>query len=278
MDIPFDGPISPGMKKLIPALLFTALFAPSVSHAQSMPEGWTANASAGVVYAPAYTGSDHYQLSVVPDLSVKYEDKFFAGVREGVGYNVINTENLRAGPIARYDFGRDDDGERFLRLSGDKADRIDGMGDVDGAPELGGFVAYDINQALTAKGELRQAVGGHEGLVGDLGLDYHTQVGGFDRPVYFRAGPRMKIASEDYQDAYFGVDAGQSARTGLGVYDPDGGIVSYGVGASVTVPVTERIRATTFAGYDRLGDESGDSPIVESKNQAAIGASIGYAF
>jgi len=266
------------MKKLIPALLLTALFAPQLVHAQDLPAGWTANAGAGVVYAPAYVGSDHYQLSAVPDLSVKYEDKFFAGVREGIGYNAINTENLRAGPIAKYDFGRDDDGDRFLRLSGDKGDRINGMGDVDGAPELGGFVAYDINPSLTAEAELRQAIGGHEGMVGDVSLDYKTQVGGFDRPIYFTAGPRMKFASEDYQDEYFGVNAGQSARTGLGTYDPDGGIVSYGVGTSVTVPITERIRTTAFAGYDRLGEESGDSPIVESKNQGMVGAMVGYAF
>lgn len=267
------------MKKFIPALLvLSALSLPAAVRAQDMPQGWTANAGAGVIYSPAYTGSDHYQLSVVPDIGVKYEDKFFASVRDGVGYNAINTGNLRAGPIARYDFGRDDDGKKGFRVSGDKADRINGMGDVDGAPELGGFVAYDMTESLTAKGEVRQAIGGHEGVVGDLGIDYHTQVGGFDRPVYFNAGPRMKLASEDYMDEYFGVNAGQSARTGLGAYDPDGGIVSYGVGASVTVPLTERIRATTFAGYDRLGDEAGDSSIVESKNQGTIGVSAGYAF
>ena len=265
------------MNKIIPALLLSFALCGAAS-AQDMPPGWTANAGAGVMYSPAYVGSDHYQLSAVPDVSVKYEDKFFAGVRDGVGYNVVNQNGLRAGPIARYDFGRDDDGDKFLRLSGDKADRINGMGDVDGAPELGGFVAYDINEAITAKGEVRQAIGGHEGLVGDLSADYHTQIGGLPMPVYFSAGPRMKIASEDYQDEYFGVDAGQSARTGLGTYDPDGGIVSYGVGTSLTVPLTERIRTTAFAGYDRLGEESGDSPIVESRNQGTIGASIGYAF
>lgn len=248
------------------------------AHAEGLPQGWTADAGAGVVYSPAYTGSDHYQLSAVPDISVKYEDKFFAGTRDGIGYNAVNTPTLRAGPIARYDWGRDDDGKKWLRLSGDKDDRLNGLGDVDGTPELGGFVSYDMTPSVNANAELRQGIGGHEGLVGDLGLDYHTQVGGFDRPVYFKAGPRMKLASEDYMDEYFGVSSGQSARTGLGAYDPEGGIVSYGVGASVTVPVTERVRTTAFAGYDRLGEEPGDSSIVESRNQGMLGISAGYAF
>jgi MipA family protein len=262
--------------------LLAALIAPAFAHAQDMAPGWEATAGAGVMVAPAYTGADEYQLSAVPDISVKYEDKFFASVHDGVGYNVVNTTGgLRAGPIARYDWGRDEDGERFLRLSGDKSDDLRGLGDVDGAPELGGFVAYDITPSLTAEGEIRQAIGGHEGLVSDMGVNYHTQLGGFPMPVYFSAGPRMKLASADYNEAYFGIDAGQSTASGMPAYTPDGGVVSYGFGSSVTVPVSKRIRTTAFAGYDRLGDEPGDSPLVEdrgSRNQGMVGLSVGYAF
>ncbi len=261
--------------------LFALFLFPAAAGAQSLPEGWSATAGVGAVYAPAYSGSDDYQLNAVPDVSVKYEDKFEASIVNGVRYNLVRYNGITAGPIARYDFGRDDDGDGFLRMAGDKTDDLRGMGDVDGAPELGGFIDYEIIPSINAELEVRQAIGGHEGLVGDLGVNYATEVGGFDRPVYFKAGPRMKVASSDYTEAYYGVDAGQSARTGLSQYKPDGGVVSYGVGASVTVPVTERIRATAFAGYDRLGKEAADSPLVEdrgSANQGTMGAVVGYAF
>lgn len=261
--------------------LMAAALAGTAANAQSLPDGWTATAGAGAIYAPAYQGSDDYQLSLVPDVSVKYREDFEASVHKGVRYNLVNYNGLRAGPIARYDFGRDEDGDSMFRVGGDETNDLRGLGDVDGAPELGGFIEYDLLPFLEAKAELRQAIGGHEGLVGDLGVNYKTQIGGFDRPVYFSAGPRMRVASEDYTESYFGIDAGQSARSGLAAYTPEGGVVSYGVGSSLTVPVTEKVRTTVFAGYDRLGDEAADSPLVEqrgSANQGMAGITIGYSF
>lgn len=48
-------------------------------------------------------------------------------------------------------------------------------------------------------------------------------------------GPRMTAASDDFMQTYFGIDAGQSARTGLARYNAQGGILSYGVGGTVDV-------------------------------------------
>lgn len=267
------------MKKSLLALALLAL--PATASAQGMPEGWSASAGAAAIYAPAYVGSDTYQLSVVPDVSVRYREDFEASVQNGARYNLVNRNGLKLGPIARYDFGRDEDGDSIFQIAGDDDDDLEGLGDVDGTAELGGFVSYDFLPFLEGEAELRQGIGGHEGLVGDLAMNYKTEIGGFDRPVYFKAGPRMRVASEEYMEEYFGIDAGQSAGSGLATYAPDGGVVSYGVGGSLTVPVTEKIRATAFAGYDRLGEEAADSPIVDdrgSRNQGTAGITVGYTF
>lgn len=267
------------MKKTILALSLLVL--PAAAQAQSMPDGWSASAGAAVIYAPAYVGSDTYQTSLVPDVSVKYRDDFEASVYNGVRYNLVNQKGLKLGPIARYDFGRDEDGDSIFQVGGDDDHNLEGLGDVDGTLELGGFVSYDFLPFLEGEAELRQGVGGHEGLIGDLGVNYKSEIGGFDRPVYLKVGPRMRIASQEYIEEYFGIDSDQSAASGLGTYSPDGGIVSYGIGGSITVPVTDRVRTTLFAGYDRLGDEVADSPLVEdrgSANQGKAGISVGYMF
>lgn len=78
---------------------------------------------------------------------------------------------------------------------------------------------------------------------------------------------------------YFGIDAGQSARTGLARYNAQGGILSYGVGGTVIRPLTTRSAITLFSSLENLGGEAGNSPLVEERGrrlQFMLG--IGYSF
>src|SRR5688572_13627398 len=112
----------------------------AASAQESQDDGWQITLGAGGLYAPSYEGDDNYQLSALPSVQVRYGDRFFASVENGVGHNWINTPTLRAGPIGRVRFSRDEDGDKTFAIAGDDTDDLQGLGDVDTSIELGGFV------------------------------------------------------------------------------------------------------------------------------------------
>lgn len=241
--------------------------------------GWSVAVGAGLILAPSYLGDDAYQLSAVPDVRVTYGDEFFASV-DGVGYTVVKSGVWRAGPIAAYDFGRDEDGSGPFVIAGDDTDDLEGLGDVDGTIEIGGFLEYDT-RPLKARIEIRQGLNGHEGLIGELSLRTGARLVVADRPVIIRVGPDVTLVDDAYNDTFFGVDAGQSAASGLDEFDADGGLLSYGVGSSVVVPFNDRVSAVGFARYERLAGDAADSSLVEDRgsvDQAAFGLFLNYTF
>lgn len=253
---------------------FSTIFVVSITapaQAQQKPDNdWNVTIGAAGFYAPKFLGSKDYGLVPIPDVKVEYKDRFFASVFEGIGYNVINSNGWRAGPIAKYALGRDQDDDNALR----------GLGDVDGTFELGGFVEYTYDP-FSAKLEIRQGLNGHEGMVGEASLNYSNSVDALGRPLMFSIGPRLNFASADYNNAFFGIDGTQSARSGLARYAADGGIVSYGVGGFVMMPITDSISVSAFGGYDRLSGEATDSPLIKergSENQFMIGLAVSYQF
>jgi outer membrane protein len=244
-------------------------------------EGWRFTLGAGGLYAPTYEGDDDYRLSILPDVQVTYGDRFFASVQQGAGYRWVNSDNLRLGPIARLKFERSDDGDQSFAVTGDNTSDLRGLGDVDTSVELGGFAEYDIG-SLTLSFEARHAVTGHEGTVADLGVRWSGRTSTFGAPARWSVGPRMRFVDDDYNAAYFGVTGSQSIASGLPVYDAGGGLYSYGVGASVVLPLgADQWSLVALASYDRLVGDAGDSPLVQlrgSQDQASVGLFVSRSF
>ena len=266
-------------------LIFAALSVaslPALAQAPEPPEGWQVTVGAGSLYAPTYEGDDDYAVSVLPNLQFKYGDTFFASVQDGVGYNLIRSEKLTAGPIGRVVFSRDEDGDQAFAVSGGGTNDLLGLGDVETSIELGGFLRYRSGP-WSAGAELRQAVSGHEGLVLDLNAGAGGVVKGFGPPIIWTAGPRATIVDENYTSAYFGVTPAQSAASGLPVYAAGGGASSFGVGALGIIPLDRDFKwsVVAFAGYDRLTGDAGDSPLVTLRGDAdqfSAGVFLSYTF
>lgn len=232
-------------------------------------EGWNLSIGAGGLVAPAYEGDDDYRLSLLPNVQLSYDDTFFASVQDGISYRWINSETLKAGPIARIKFSRDEDGDQTFAVTGDDTDDLQGLGDVDTSIELGAFVDYEIG-ALKLGFEARQAVSGHDGFVADVDARWTGRASLFGPPIFWSVGPRARFVGESYTQAYFGVTPAQSLASGLSVYDADGGLHSYGLGASAVFPLT-RDRAwalVAVAGYDRLAGDAESSPLVRERGSA----------
>lgn len=229
------------------------------------PQGWTVGVGVGALFGTAWQGSRDTALSIVPDLRVNYKDVLFFSVPEGLGWNAVNRDGWRIGPVIKPRFGRNEDngGSPFQIAGGSTALR--GMGDIGVAGEAGGFVEKRLGRAGQWRGriEVRQGFGGHSGAVGDLSLAYAGRAG---RTLY-SLGPRATLASRDFMQTYFGVDPAQAARTGLAVSRPGGGLVSWGLGANLVRPLDQRRAVSLFGGLDRLGDIPAGTSLVRSRGQ-----------
>lgn len=243
---------------------------------------WQFRVGAGVALSPAYLGSKTYQVGAAPFAEVRYKDRYFLSVFEGLGFDLIKTNGFRAGPVLSYDGGRKESG-KTLRIAGNRDTSLIGLGDVKGTLRAGGFVAYQWGP-LTAKAQVSEALGGSNGLVANLGVRLTAPVRAISfssKPVIVSIGPRIEFVDGKRNNAYFGVDALQSSRSGLPQYTAKGGLQSYGVGATVLVPVSKSLSALVLGGYDRISGDAANSPLVKqrgSANHASLGVGLVYHF
>lgn len=215
---------------------------------------WSVVVGAGGAYAPDYEGSDDYEFQPFPFVSIVYDDFVFIN-GTSVGINLLNYEGLKAGPIARYGFGRDEDDNNAL----------DGLGDVDDSIEVGGFVNYEIGIWSAGLIVMQDVGGGHEGLVAEA-------VTGVSVPLTDNLSSSLEgsatWASSDYMETYFGISPKQSARSGLEEFNADAGFKDVAVTLGLNYMFTESIGLSGRAQYKRLLSDAADSPIVDDKGSA----------
>ncbi len=218
----------------------------------------------GAVVQPRYEAADSYLVYPFPIISV---GRFYL---PGLGQVVDGRRKSGVFFYPSFNYI----GER---KSSDSAD-LTGTKTIDWAVELGlggGF----RTEHFRAFAELRQGINGHNGQVGQLGID------GIVYPAEkweLSFGPRADFASEDYMDTYFGVTASEAAASGgrLTRYDPNGGFKSVGVAARASYDWNDDVRLHIKGGYDRLVGDAADSPIAEngSENQFSVGVGVSYRF
>ncbi len=229
------------------------------------------------VVSPAWQGSKDFVLSIYPDLRINYGEAFFASIPDGVGFNAINANGWRAGPIAKLRFGRDENGSGSPFAVTGGSDALIGLGNIGLTAEVGGFVERRFGQRQQWRGrsELRKGFGGHEGAVGDVSLSHQVRSG----RAILNIGPRATFATKGFTRTYFGIDADQSVRSGLSVYQPKVGLVSYGLGGSLIRPLGRHSAITMFSSLERLGGVAKNSPLVVERGQTTqFTAGIGYGY
>lgn len=241
---------------------------------------WRVSLLMGVATTPTYLGDDDLQLTAFPDVRVEYNDRLFASIG-GVGYQVVRTERWRAGPILRFDFGRDELEGNPLNIAGDDTDELVGLGDIEGAVEAGAFVTYETDIWQLGV-EARQGLdGGHEGLILEAGIKRTGRFTLFGQLAFYSIGPEVVYGDADYQQTYFGITPLQSRSSGLATYTADSGLVSYGLHGSLFVPLTANWAFGWFAGVDRLGSEAEHSPLIVERGgetQVVSGLFVSYSF
>jgi MipA family protein len=220
---------------------------------------------------PKYEGSKEYEVRgfpiIAPAGTPGAEDSGFVQFRgiDDIRFRALHSNGFEFGPLAGYRFGRDED----------DADRLTGLGDVDGGVVVGAYAAYDF-------GFLKPF------------LSYHHQVTGDDSGGLIRFGAEKRwmiangaaltavagasYASDDYMVAYFSVTPAQSAASGLAAFDADAGIKDVYIGLGADIPLTEVWSLKLGTKYTHLLGDTRESPIVETEHQFTGMVGVTYRF
>ncbi|MEJ1160880.1 MipA/OmpV family protein [Prosthecomicrobium sp. N25] len=246
---------------LIAALLAALL--PGAAAAQTAAPAWSGavvTLGGGPKLQPEWEGSKNYLIAPFPIVSLRFSVNPFTGEpTSDLGFGVA--------PAFRYLDSR----------SGGVDKRLRGTERVDAALEVGAVVDYTLPYAR-AFVELRQGFGGHDGIVGDLGVE------GILRPapgVKVSVGPRLSFADDDYMDTYFSVSPKVAGRTNFSRYEADAGIKSYGAGARIDWDFNPHWLVRLDGTWNRLTGDAAKSPIVRragDRDQFTLGLGAAYRF
>ena len=231
---------------------------------------WTVMVGIGGEYKPDFEGANRSMLSPVPIFAIRRagSTEQFRGPRDSASIALIDFGDLRAGPAGKFVPSR----------KANSYSELNGLGDVNTAVELGGFVEYYPVDWFRTRGELRQGIGGHHGVVADLSADFIVPV---IQRFIVSAGPRFTAETTKATSPYFGIDAVQAMATGLPIFDAKGGAHSVGAGAQVSYRIDPQWEVHSYVEYERLLGDAAKSPLVTlrgSPNQTTFGLGASYAF
>ena len=255
---------------LIVAVAFLGFsFVPQIGLAQQdlpVPDAPSIRKMIGIVgvVLPDYVGSDDYTVVPAPLFTYKFMgERYFKLLGNRAFVNVLNHPNWEFGAKAVYRFGRDDDVDDPV---------VSQLDEVDDSFELGGFIGYgsiiggDVRHRYNVHLDITQDISdGHDGYIIELS-------GAYWRPVAkaFDIGLRVAsaYASDDYMSAYYDVSPQESIRTGLPVFNADGGLdsVRFGLMGLMHLSFNWHIGAGAF--YGRLLGDVEDSPVVDIRGDA----------
>jgi outer membrane scaffolding protein for murein synthesis (MipA/OmpV family) len=237
------------------------------------PPKWRTTFGPAVSYQPKYEGSQHYEIQPGINFEVRYKERLYLSTGEGLGYDIFRSRNVRAGVGVSYDLGREAN-----------ITELRGLGDIQAAVQFRLYGEYvfrpkimDHEFPIIASAAVYRAVGGYDGLQGDMGL-YMPIAGSEEGRWFIFAGGSANFADQNTMQSFFGITPSQSRLSGYRPYTPDGGFRSYGFGTDMGWFFTEHWMISGSFGCKWLVDDAGRSPIVYDKFQFTSSLAIGYQF
>jgi outer membrane scaffolding protein for murein synthesis (MipA/OmpV family) len=228
---------------------------------------WDVTVGVGAVGEPRYPGSKRYLLHPFPYIAIRYGDLLWIGV-EGIRINVIRLGGFRAGPLLRYEDGRQQTDDTLLQ----------NLPNIPPSIDAGAFAIYKLGSfeflALAQQAVLHR----RNGLTGAVRMTYREQFSLFGKSAYVESGPEIEFANREYETTWFGITSFESTRSGLREFSPSAGLLDVGLRSSLTIQESKHILVRGVVNFKELTGNAGDSPLTTSKSQWLVGAGVGYRF
>lgn len=233
------------------------------------PQKWEVRVGAAASVRPYYEGTSKYYVLAGPVVDIRYRDVAFLSTGEGLDWNVIHTDHVRAGIALTYDFGRREKHDH---------DHLGGLGNIGMALESKVFAEYVVSKEfpLVIRANVRRQFGGANGVIGDIGA--YMPLPGSNEKFFWFAGPTMTFADSAYMSRWYGVSADQATRSGLPQHRASGGIKSYGGGVSAMWFFGKNWFTTADIGVSALVGDARSSPVTSRSTSLTGDISINYQF
>ncbi|SET92078.1 outer membrane protein [Marinobacter segnicrescens] len=258
------------LHKTLVTLSLSAVSATAVADSewQSAMTGadWDGSIGAGAFYAPDYLGSDDYETHALPNINLRYGERFYLNIRDGLGWNLLNQNDWQLSTFLGYVGGRDNEGD------------IEALDEVDSGAALGLRLRYQAGPFDHSASVRTPVTGDVDGYQIKLRSSWRTPV---SDNLSLSVGPGLTYSSKQWTEDLFNISAVESARSGLPRFSADSGYLRARLGGALTYRMTPSWSLTGLAGVAYLTGEAEDSPIVDdvgNATQAFGGALINYRF
>ena len=228
------------MKRILIAALLTSAFVIPASAQQ-----FSVDLGLGVQGKPTYPGADDMEAS-----------PWFIGRNLSFGGDGGSRDGFSIMPSFSMQGERDPSDDAAL----------EGLNKIDRAYEIGAKINY-ASGPLNTYAAVRRGFEGHEGLTGEIGVDYRTVLS--DR-VSLTSGLQLGFGNSKFTNTYFGVSPEEAARSKYSEYDADGGFTSAAIKLQASYAVTDTTSVLGEVSYGKLLGDAGDSPVVQDEWQPAV--------
>ena len=202
----------------------------------------------GLGIMPDYEGSEDYEMVPVPTGSAKFDNGMYIKLLGlNLRANLIPSDFWRLGPVYNYRSSRSD---------------VDNVSD---ANELGVFGGIEYKQWYVFLEWMADIGDAHDGSYGTLKGGYNWII---NEAWVMTIGAFGTYASDDYMSSYFGVNAADSARSGLDEYEADSGMKDVGLDLGVNWRFAQSWDLRGLLQVKQLvGDADDDSPVVDEGSE-----------
>jgi len=242
---------------------------PSVDDFTKGNDGWSFGLGLGVEYESAYEGSDEYGFEVDPAGAVQWRrgDDIFFWAGEALGWRGLRSNTWLFEAAVAFDEGREE--------SDSDDGRLDGLGDGDEGAEIVLQVrrAFDADWRYWLDGRVVTGDNGSLGLFG-VGRRFGDQNDGTGHEI----AVAVVFHDSDFANKDFGIDAEQSAASGLDETNLSGGFRSVGFNYNYRHYIDENWQIFGEAVYERYSSDIENSPIARSNYEAEVGIGFIYVF
>jgi outer membrane scaffolding protein for murein synthesis (MipA/OmpV family) len=226
-----------------------------------------------LIVQPEYEGSDEYEAVGFPYLFPNFADSgpgFFSRVEanglDDIRFRLIERDGFFAGPLAGYQFGREEN----------DGDLLEGLGDIDDSFVAGGFVGYQWAW-FQADVSFHHFFGDTDGYQIRFGLQAERRV---SERVKLTARVGANYADENYTQVNFGITDEQALASPIfaEAFEADAGFKDVYGQLGVKVDLDEHWSARASLRYSRLVGDAADSPVIETEDQFTGLFGLSYRF
>ncbi len=242
---------------------------PSVDDFTKGEDGWAFGIGVGVEYESAYEGSDEFGFEAQPAGAVQWRSGdniyYFAG--EALGWRGLFNDKWLLGALIGFEEGREE--------SDSDDGRLGGLGNQEEGFEL----VFQARRSFTPDWRywlVSRLVASDEGNLALFGIGrrFGEQTDGTGSEVNLV----VVLHDSDYANKGFGIDAVQSASSGLEETNLSGGLRSFGIDYNYRKNINSDWQIYGEALFEYFSSEVRDSPVARSDYEAEVGVGVIYKF